>query len=220
MGPLLTVFSHLCTALTLDLELQKHPPRDDNISHISPRCMPPYFHSKIRPPEPRNIEHRRTALACYFLTSRFAFLSFFSLLVSFVITDKSASAATLHSRVESLSWSPYLEECLKVLEDAKESPGDDLLVYLIKFQRITSKATTVRVQTRDAETEESTRIIGPYVSSLNGQLAAVKSQMPAHLVTNSEFSKLFFFLFHEVIVHPDFLHQKFSKPWPSTPNVS
>ncbi|RJE26156.1 hypothetical protein PHISCL_01506 [Aspergillus sclerotialis] len=163
MGPLLTVLSHLCISLTLDLELQKRCPMDGNISHIFPRSMPSQFQGKIRIPEQRNIEHRRTALACYFLTS---------------------SAASFHSRVESLSWSPYLEECLKVLENSKEAPGDSLLVYFVKVQRIINNATTVRVQMRDTETEESTRIIGQYISSLNGQLTTLKSQIPAHLVTN------------------------------------
>jgi hypothetical protein len=117
---------------------------------------------------------------------------------------QSPSAATFQSMVESLSWSPYLEECLKVLEDAKETPGDDLLVHFIKLQRIASKATTIRVQMKDADSEESTRIIGPYVSMLNNQLAAVKSLIPVHLSTNST-SKTYLLLFLGVTAYSDLL---------------
>ncbi|OJJ36146.1 hypothetical protein ASPWEDRAFT_134843 [Aspergillus wentii DTO 134E9] len=163
MGPLLSVFSHLCTALTLDLELHSHP-GESIMNKLFPGSMPPNFHGKIRVPKERSNEHRRTALACYFITS---------------------SAATFHSRVESLSWSAYLDDCLKALEHTKEAPGDEVLVYLVKLQLIASKATTVRVQIGDVESEQSTRLIGPYVSSLNSQLASIKSQMPAHLVTNN-----------------------------------
>lgn len=133
MGPLLTVLSHLCISLTLDLELQKRCPMDGNISHIFPRSMPSQFQGKVRIPGQRNIEHRRTALACYFLTSRFV-LYFVS---SWIWTNRrSTSASSFHSRVESLSWSPYLEECLKVLENSKEAPGDSLLVHFVKVQSI------------------------------------------------------------------------------------
>ncbi|RAL15186.1 Zn(II)2Cys6 transcription factor [Aspergillus homomorphus CBS 101889] len=169
MGPLLTVFSHLCTAMTLDLELQKREPKSSHIQHFAPRAVPPQFLGKIRVPESRTNEHRRTVLACYLLTS---------------------SAATFHGRIESLTWSPYLDDCLKLLEDANEAPGDKLLVYLIRFQLLTSKVMKIALQISDTKTEESTRIIGPYLASINGELTAVRDPAPSHIKTNKIFQTM------------------------------
>ncbi|PYI12968.1 hypothetical protein BO99DRAFT_447990 [Aspergillus violaceofuscus CBS 115571] len=166
MGPLLTVFSHLCTALTLDLELQR---REGQPAHLQYLAVPAQFQGKIRVPDARNHEHRRTVLACFLLTS---------------------SAATFHSRVESLSWSPYLAECLTELEEAHEAPGDALLVGLVKLQLIAAKVTRIWVQSGECKTDEGTRMIGPYVASLDMELAAVRDQAPSHVRTNRIFQTM------------------------------
>ncbi|RAH49980.1 Zn(II)2Cys6 transcription factor domain-containing protein [Aspergillus brunneoviolaceus CBS 621.78] len=170
MGPLLTVFSHLCTALTLDLELQRR--EGSGVSRVGYRqhlAVPRQFQGKIRVPDARTHEHRRMVVACFLLTS---------------------SAATFHGRVESLSWSPYLEECLTVLEDTNEAPGDALLVGLVKLQLIAAKVARVWAQSGDGKTDEGTRMIGPFVASLNMELAAVRHQAPAHLKTNRIFQTM------------------------------
>lgn len=107
-----------------------------------------------------------------------------SLIVLVLMLVLSRSAATFHGRVESLSWSPYLEECLTVLEDTNEAPGDALLVGLVKLQLIAAKVARVWAQSGDGKTDEGTRMIGPFVASLNMELAAVRHQAPAHLKTN------------------------------------
>ncbi|OJK03485.1 hypothetical protein ASPACDRAFT_111277 [Aspergillus aculeatus ATCC 16872] len=167
MGPLLTVFSHLSTALTLDLELQRREVR--GVSYLQHLAVPLQFQGKIRVPDARTQEHRRMVVACFLLTS---------------------SAATFHGRVESLSWSPYLEECLTVLKDINEAPGDALLVGLVKLQLIAAKVTRVWAQSGDCKTDEGTRMIGPFVASLNMELAAVRDQAPAHLKTNRIFQTM------------------------------
>ncbi|KAF9889561.1 hypothetical protein FE257_007271 [Aspergillus nanangensis] len=164
MGPLLTVFSHLCTALTIDLELQSRRPGDNSTDHVLSRSIAAQIEGVAKNLQPRSLEHSRTALACYFLTS---------------------CGATFQSRAESLTWSPYFEDCLRTIHNNTQGDqGNDLLVYMIKLQRITSKATGVRIQMRDADSEQSTRLIPPYISSLNAQLADVRSMFPPHLATN------------------------------------
>jgi hypothetical protein len=73
MGSLLTVFSHLCTALTLDLELQSRRPGDGNINRVFSRSIATQIQGVAGNLQPTSIEHRRTALACYFLTSWWVF---------------------------------------------------------------------------------------------------------------------------------------------------
>ncbi|KAK9481549.1 hypothetical protein V1527DRAFT_455903 [Lipomyces starkeyi] len=155
-GPLLTVFSHLCVSLTLDLELHKPAPKESRATSCT-------THPKIQVPETRTMEHRRLALACYLLSS---------------------IAATYHHKVECLSWSRYLDQCLQMLEDSKEYPSDEFFVYQIRLQRIIKKMTSIVIQIQDMEHEKSTRLIELYVRALKSQLAEVKSKIPSHLAGN------------------------------------
>ncbi|KAK9319612.1 hypothetical protein V1517DRAFT_310580 [Lipomyces orientalis] len=155
-GPLLTVFSHLCISLTLDMELHKPAPKESRAAACA-------IHTKIQVPETRTMEHRRLALACYLLSS---------------IT------ATFHHKAECLSWSRYLSQCLQMLEDVKEFPSDEFFVYQIRLQRIIEKTTPVVIQIQDMEPEESNRLIGLYVRALRSQLAEVTSKIPSHLAGN------------------------------------
>jgi hypothetical protein len=38
-----------------------------------------------------------------------------------------------------MRWTPYLEECLRLLEEKKDYPTDDLLVHLVRVQLICNK---------------------------------------------------------------------------------
>ncbi|GLB03983.1 hypothetical protein AtubIFM57258_009699 [Aspergillus tubingensis] len=71
-----------------------------------------------------------------------------------------------------------------MLQGSKCVGGDELLVHMIKLQRITSKVTDVRMQLRDNDSEQSTRLIYPYIFALNAQLAETRGQLPPHLATN------------------------------------
>ncbi|GKZ33518.1 hypothetical protein AbraIFM66950_003420 [Aspergillus brasiliensis] len=163
MGSLLTIFSHLCTALTVDLELQGRQPGSSNSDRIFPQPIAAHIQRATGSLRPRSIEIARTALACYFLTS---------------------CVATFQTVGESLAWSPYLDECLETLQGSSNYPGDDLLVQMVKLQRITSKVTNVRIQLRDTDSEQSTRLIPPYIPALSAQLGEARRSFPSHLTTN------------------------------------
>ncbi|GKZ87807.1 hypothetical protein AnigIFM59636_005723 [Aspergillus niger] len=77
-----------------------------------------------------------------------------------------------------------MEECLKMIQGSRNFPGDDLLVQMIKLQRITSKVTDVRIQLRDADCEQSTRLISPYISALNSQLAETRKSFPPQVAAD------------------------------------
>lgn len=75
-----------------------------------------------------------------------------------------------------------------MIQGLRNLPGDDLLVQMIKLQRITSKVTDLRIQLRDADCEQSTRLISPYMSALSTQLAETRKSFPPHLATDSTFN--------------------------------
>ena len=51
-------------------------------------------------------------------------------------------SANFFQRIELIPWTPYLDECLCLLEEKKESPTDDLLVALVRVQLICNRAAT------------------------------------------------------------------------------
>ncbi|GFN14841.1 fungal specific transcription factor domain-containing protein [Aspergillus tubingensis] len=163
MGSLLTILSQLCTALTVDLQLRSRHCGEGNLIHMFPRPIASQIQGATGRFQPRSIVIARTALACYFLTS---------------------CVATFQTVGDSLAWSPYLEECLKMIQCSRGVRGDELLVQMIKLQRITSKVTDVRIQLRDTDSEQSTRLIHPYIFSLNTQLSETRKQLPPQLTTN------------------------------------
>lgn len=61
---------------------------------------------------------------------------------------------------------------------------------MVKLQRITSKVTYVRIQLRDTDSEQSTRLIPQYISALSAQLGEARRSVPPHLTTNSTFNLL------------------------------
>ncbi|PYH70459.1 uncharacterized protein BO88DRAFT_424682 [Aspergillus vadensis CBS 113365] len=125
--------------------------------------------------------------------------------------NSTSSVATFQTVGESLAWSPYLEECLKMLQGSKCVGGDELLVHMIKLQRITSKVTDVRMQLRDNDSEQSTRLIYPYIFALNTQLSETRKQLPLHLATNTKRAVDIMFNFKptEYTYFPFFLWRQF-----------
>ncbi|PWY68367.1 hypothetical protein BO83DRAFT_400818 [Aspergillus eucalypticola CBS 122712] len=121
------------------------------------------------------------------------------------------SVATFQTVGESLVWSPFLEECLKMIQCSRCVRGDELLVQMIKLQRITSKVTDVRIQLRDTDSEQSTRLIYPYIFSLNTQLSEMRKQLPPHLTTNTKRAVDIMFNFNptEYTYFPFFLWRQF-----------
>jgi hypothetical protein len=102
--------------------------------------------------------------------------------------------SSCHQRLDHLMWSPYLDDCLKQLNEANETPNDKLLVHLVKVQQVTDQSVQIYSRLHDTNTEESTQFLGQYIVSLKQQLKNVREQTPSHLVPNREFSLSLSFL--------------------------
>ena len=51
-----------------------------------------------------------------------------------------ASISIFLHKIDTLRWTPHLDECLQVLSQEKECPGDELLVQQVRMQRIAERA--------------------------------------------------------------------------------
>lgn len=119
------------------------------------------------------------------------FFSFFSLFFCFLVSSNSLiynSLSACHQRLDYLTWSPYLDDCLKQLDETNEAPNDKLLVHLVKIHLVTDQSVQLYSRLHDTDTEESTRFLGQYIVSLRQQLKNVREQTPPHLVSSREFS--------------------------------
>ncbi|OKL61994.1 hypothetical protein UA08_02544 [Talaromyces atroroseus] len=92
--------------------------------------------------------------------------------------------AFFHHKAELLPWSPYLDDCLKLLDDAKETFSDELLICQVRLQQILSNTTMLYARLRGSESEQSTRLVVPYIRSLKRQVESLRSQIPEHVAAN------------------------------------
>ena len=85
-----------------------------------------------------------------------------------------------------MRWTRYMDECLKVVEETKEVPSDELLVQLVKVRLIAEKALDVPPTGGSVMGGENTPTIF-YIKALDAQLGEWRKSLPANLVENSKF---------------------------------
>ncbi|KAI1099756.1 hypothetical protein F4804DRAFT_73532 [Jackrogersella minutella] len=126
--PFMSMLSQIAVSLALELGIHREPPTNP----LRRSRIPTQPSTKQRP---RSMEERRTMLAVFHLTS--------------------ASWAT-YMMTEPLRWTSYLDDCLRILGDGKETRLDIHLVTQIKCQLIKNQITcpssdeTARVETPKA----------------------------------------------------------------------
>ncbi|KAI1251471.1 hypothetical protein MGN70_006039 [Eutypa lata] len=112
--PFMTMLAQLAVSLTFELGL------NHDISASRPRPSKDGQHLTQQPPRhpSRTLEERRTILSVYHVTS---------------------STWTAYRKTEPLRWTSYMDQCLRVLDEEKETKLDSLLVFQIKCQIITNQ---------------------------------------------------------------------------------
>ncbi|KAL2265989.1 hypothetical protein VTJ83DRAFT_5341 [Remersonia thermophila] len=146
---ILSVMASLAKSLVFDLGLNKVPSEP----YIS-ACLKTPFHPPARE---KTQEERRAVLACFLLTSQ----------ISYAI-----------KRLDSLTWTSHMDECLVALTQHREWDGDDLLAAQVKIQLIIEQLTRAAAQSPDG-------VPPNYVlSALRTQLHNHKAQLPPHLQQN------------------------------------
>ncbi|GAM40308.1 hypothetical protein TCE0_038f12563 [Talaromyces pinophilus] len=161
LGPILTTLTHLSASILVDLELDK--PCQNEFNKHPGKQMLPKWSAKFSIPEARTMEHRRLAMAAY----------------SF-----SASCAFFHHKTESVPWSTYHEETLKILDEGRETRADAFQVTQVKFMHILNNINRLYTRLRCCENESTTQMIVPYIRALKCQLNNLKNQMPDYVAEN------------------------------------
>ncbi|KHN95987.1 uncharacterized protein MAM_06092 [Metarhizium album ARSEF 1941] len=117
-----------------------------------------------RPDEParRTNEERRALLGVWFLTCNIS--------VSF-------------NRVESLRYTAYIQDCMRVLENSGEYESDITLLYLVRVQRLTERI--FELNSRDKAVEDIPGLLSApmsaYIAAFQNEIETLRSSLPPKL---------------------------------------
>lgn len=92
-------------------------------------------------------------------------------------------------RSEPITWTPYFEECLRILEETKEQPTDVLLVYLVKLQLVSEKGAQAVIAENLAVTDGMARVPPAYhYKDLESQVQQIRRNVPTGLKDDCEYN--------------------------------
>ncbi|KAG5927639.1 hypothetical protein E4U42_002006 [Claviceps africana] len=123
-----------------------------------------------RPDEPagRTNDERRALLGVWFMTS---------------------NVSVTFNRIECLKFTPYIQECLRVLENEREYETDITLVFLVQIQRLTERI--FELTSKDRGEEDAFGIpsapMTAYVAAFQNEIDKIRDSLPTSLRDDSIF---------------------------------
>ncbi|KAI0843735.1 hypothetical protein F5Y06DRAFT_302809 [Hypoxylon sp. FL0890] len=174
--PFMSMLSQMAVSLASELEIHHDIP----IKTLRRSRFPlPVQQSARR--RPRTLEERRTMLAVFHLTS---------------------SAWSTYRKTEPLRWTPYLDDCLRLLGEGRETYLDALLVAQVKCQIITNQLTcSLSDETPGLEDPKVLSVI--LSTALLRQLGNIRQGIPAEI--RSQSSTQFYLLYTELKIRESLL---------------
>lgn len=130
------------------------------------------------------MEERRAVLACFLITSMYVFVFSFHQ-VRFRTDRHSFSISSFLRKIDTLRWTPHLDECLRVLDETPESLNDEILVQQVRLQRVVENMTQSDWQ--EVTLDSIGRVRAPpafYLHAQQYQLQEVKNRPRHHLPGN------------------------------------
>ncbi|KAG9229196.1 hypothetical protein BJ875DRAFT_475560 [Amylocarpus encephaloides] len=101
----------------------------------------------------RTMEERRAVLGCFLVSSM---------------------ASKFLQRLDTLKWTPYMDECLDVLIREKEVPADEIFVQQVKLQLIAERAVQVSAGKKDSGFVDTSKApVAFYIKALQSQIEQV-----------------------------------------------
>ncbi|KAJ5947193.1 hypothetical protein N7466_000208 [Penicillium verhagenii] len=139
-------FAHLAMTLTFSLRLNKPPPADSNM-------LPMDKPRSIAENPQRTPEERRAVLGCFYMSS---------------------IVSSYFGQIDTMQWTPYMDECMDVLSEKNESVYDHMFIQQIKLQRVAV----------DIEEVKGTEKVPPafYLAGLRHRMNNIKMQIPPQLL--------------------------------------
>ncbi|KAK2038051.1 hypothetical protein LZ31DRAFT_559916 [Colletotrichum somersetense] len=169
--PFKCMFCQVAVGLVFDLELARDPlealnpflcfkAAQERADREKTAVAQTFF---IKSQAPRTMEQRRTVVACYLIT---------------------ATIAAFLGKMDPLRWTPYMDECLELLNDKPESPLDRSLVALVKMQLLkdeSGKLSSRFDKMSRQGIDHSKPPAAVYVKMLQAQLQRIIQDLPTDL---------------------------------------
>ncbi|KAH7002074.1 hypothetical protein EDB80DRAFT_867093 [Ilyonectria destructans] len=154
--PFIITYAQLAIAVIYDLSLTRAPIEEQYFTV----CFKVWGG---RPPAPRlrTMEERRAVLALWFLTS---------VMTSFI------------GKMDTLRWTPHMEDCLKALERDREHPSDEVFVAFVKYQLVAEEAQKLLV--RDVMGESSQTPTYIFKKGMLANLQDINDTLTPNLLSN------------------------------------
>lgn len=152
--PFIITYSQLAIAIIYDLSLTRAPIEEQYFTI----CFKVWGG---RPPAPRlrSMEERRAVLSLWFLTS---------VMSSFI------------GKMDTLRWTPHMDDCLKALERDRDHPSDEILVAFLKYQLVGEEAQKLLL--RDVMGEGGQTPTYVFKKGMLSKLQEIRESMPHALV--------------------------------------
>lgn len=160
--PYILAYINMAATIVSDLRLDK-PPQDNFYREL--HCFKPsYPYPKLPLSTNRTNEERRAVLACFVL----------------------CSGISNFLRVQTMRWTPHMEDCLQKLAANPECLNDEILVTMVKTYRIQEDVGQITWRTAEPY-GNSTCLRAPpivYVKGLRANVEAIKRDLPPLLRDN------------------------------------
>lgn len=101
-------FTQLAMTLAFSLRLNKPSPQESNMLPLDKNCSGTDGSA-------RTLEERRAILGCFFMSS---------------------VVSSYFTQIDTMQWTPYMDECIEVLSDQNESKYDEIFLQQVKLQRV------------------------------------------------------------------------------------
>ena len=179
-------------ALIFDLGLNRPPPGDPSSRSLFEIALREANHPTVpilgmHTKTSRSLEDRRAFLGLFFLTSVFA--TPFLLLVESVLNSIRASKI-FRCKIDPLKVTPYIYECLGVLDKAHDHKNDTCATSLVRLQLIVERIGQGPWNNEFGTPEGFGSGPPPmlYVKSLQGQLKSFRSAVPPEVKLKGKWS--------------------------------
>jgi hypothetical protein len=103
--------------------------------------------------------------------------------------NEAVSVANYLHRMEPISFTPYMDDCLRILQEEKEAPTDALLIQLVRVQLIRDKASSlIKIgPTPISGTTNPLYVSGDFhIQTLVSQLEEVDKSIPETVKSNGK----------------------------------
>jgi hypothetical protein len=98
------------------------------------------------------------------------------------------SVSSYFGQIDVMQWTSYMDECLDILTESRESPSDERFVCQVRLQLLAQRVSRAKLQARGVELANGT-IVPPgfYLKALQLKLQELKRSISPELQQDGQF---------------------------------